>query len=217
MKQQRSNPPGHHPVIVAEKLGRGPRLPAAERREALIEAATQIFAERGYRRTTTAEIAAEAKVSEPILYRHFPSKVDLFIACIESAWQGMEARWTAAVEEVPDGAQLLEMFLRAQGELRKTKPQLVALLVQGLADAPCDPAIQAYMRKHVRRVHGLMTTIFTAAQKGGGLAADRDPEAEAWTHMGLSFVSMLAGRLGVMTDADVEKAIAQRKRWLTGE
>lgn len=216
MRQQRRTPPGHHRAIVAEKLGRGPRLPAAERREALVETATRMFAERGYRCTTTAEIAAEARVSEPILYRHFPSKAELFIACIESAWQEMEGRWTAAVEEVPDGVQLLELFLQAQSELRKTKPQLVGLLVQGLADAPQDPAIQAYMRKHVRRVHGLMTTIFTAVQEGGGLAPDRDPAAEAWTHMGLSFVSMLAGRLGVMTDADVEQAIAQRKRWLTG-
>ncbi len=216
MREHRRNAPGHHRAIVAAKLGRGPRLPAAERRQALLETATRIFAERGYRRTTTAEIAAEAGVSEPILYRHFPSKVELFIACIESGWQAMEARWTTAIDEVADGRELLELFLRVQSEIRKTKPQLIGLLVQGLADAPADPTIQAYMRKHVRRVHGLMTKVFTAVQERGGIAPDRDPQAEAWTHMGVSFVSMLAGRLGVMTDADVEQSIAQRRRWLTG-
>jgi AcrR family transcriptional regulator len=214
MKQQRASGSG---AIVTEKLGRGPRLPAAERRDAIVDTATRVFAERCYRRATTAEIAAEAGISEPILYRHFPSKVDLFLACLDAAWEGMQAHWTEALTaEEPDGARLLETFLDAQRELRRRKPHLAALLVQGLADAPQDPAINAYMQMHVRRVHDLLTRILTTAQEAGAVPADRDPAAEAWTHMGVSFVSMMAGRLGVMTDADVEGVSAQRRRWLTG-
>jgi TetR/AcrR family transcriptional regulator len=217
VREHRRNAPGHHRAVVAERLGRGPRLPAAERRDAIIETATRVFAERGFRRATTAEIAAEAGISEPILYRHFMSKVELFLACLESAWTGMLEHWTAAIEEEADGSRLIETLLDAQRELRRRKPYLAVLLVQGLADAAQDPAINAYMRKHVRRVHELMTRILTAAQEAGALPADRDPAAEAWTHMGVSFVSMMAGRLGVMTDAEVEGVTTQRRRWLTGE
>src|SRR5262249_46622928 len=62
------------------------RMPAAERGKALIEAALSMFGEGSYRGTTTAEIAHEAGVSEPILYRHFASKRDLYLACIDEAW-----------------------------------------------------------------------------------------------------------------------------------
>jgi AcrR family transcriptional regulator len=213
MSQHRAAPA----AIVTAKLGRGSRLPAAERRDAIVETATRVFAERCYRRATTAEIAAEAGISEPILYRHFPSKVDLFLACLEAAWEGMQAQWTEALDAgEPDGARLLETFLEAQRDLRRRKPHLAGLLAQGLADAPQDPAINEYMRMHVRRVHELMTRIFVAAQEAGAVPADRDPGAEAWTHMGVSFVSMMAGRLGAMSDAEVEAVTVQRRRWLTG-
>jgi AcrR family transcriptional regulator len=192
-------------------------MPAAERRDAIIETATRVFAERGFRRATTAEIAAEAGVSEPILYRHFMSKVELFLACLESAWTDMSERWVAAIEGESDGTQLLEGMLDAQRELRSRKPYLAVLLVQGLSDAAQDPAINAYMQKHVCRVHELMTRVLTAAQEAGAVPAERDPSAEAWTHMGVSFVSMMAGRLGVMSDADVDGVTEQRRRWLTGE
>ena len=72
------------------------RLPAAERRAALIDAALQVFGERSYGGATTAEIARTAGVSEPILYRHFASKRDLYIACLEA----MSSRLREAAESI---------------------------------------------------------------------------------------------------------------------
>jgi TetR/AcrR family transcriptional regulator len=217
VREQRRNAPGHHRALVAEKLGRGPRLPAAERRDAIIATATRVFAERGFQWATTAEIAAEAGVSEPILYRHFMSKAELFLACLESAWADLSERWAGAIAAETDGTHLLEAMLDAQRDLRSRKPYLSVLLVQALADSVQDPAINAYMQKHVRRVHDLMTRVLAAAQDAGAIPPDRDPAAEAWTHMGISFVSMLAGRLGVMTDSELDGITVQRRRWLTGE
>jgi AcrR family transcriptional regulator len=59
-----------------------PRLKAPQRREQLIEVATKLFARKGYEATTTAAIAEAAGVTEPILYRHFKSKQELFIAIV---------------------------------------------------------------------------------------------------------------------------------------
>ncbi|MCA9310819.1 MAG: helix-turn-helix transcriptional regulator, partial [Phycisphaerales bacterium] len=50
------------------------RLPAAKRREQLLDTAVVLFAERGYGGATTAELARAAGVTEPIIYRHFKSK-----------------------------------------------------------------------------------------------------------------------------------------------
>lgn len=54
------------------------RLNSDERKEAIIRAATPIFAEKGFKGTTTREIAEAAGVSEALLYRHFPSKEAMY-------------------------------------------------------------------------------------------------------------------------------------------
>src|ERR1700722_951376 len=56
------------------------RLKAPQRREQLVEVATKIFAKWGYNAATTAAIADAAGVPEPILYRHFSSKQEMFVA-----------------------------------------------------------------------------------------------------------------------------------------
>jgi AcrR family transcriptional regulator len=59
------------------------RLPPAERRELILEAAGELFGERGYAHATLEEIAAAAKVTKPVLYRHFDSKKALYLALLE--------------------------------------------------------------------------------------------------------------------------------------
>ena len=59
------------------------RLPAAERRQQLLEAAAFVFAERGFEAAATLSIARRAGVSEALLFRHFSSKKDLFRAVLQ--------------------------------------------------------------------------------------------------------------------------------------
>ena len=84
----------------------GPRLPAEERRAAVLDTACRVFARCSYRGATTAEIAREAGVTEPILYRHFASKQALYLACIETAWQRVRDAWDDAVANEPDPRRL---------------------------------------------------------------------------------------------------------------
>jgi len=58
------------------------RLPVAERRELITEAAGRLFGERGYQGTRLDDIAAAAGVTKPVLYRHFDSKRDLYLALL---------------------------------------------------------------------------------------------------------------------------------------
>lgn len=62
----------------------GTRLPRSARRRQLLEAASEIFVERGYHSAGMDEIAVHAGVSKPVLYQHFPSKLDLYIAVVDS-------------------------------------------------------------------------------------------------------------------------------------
>jgi AcrR family transcriptional regulator len=58
----------------------GTKLPAAERRAAIIRAVRRVFAEKGFHGTTTRELADAAGVSEALLFKHFPNKEALFSA-----------------------------------------------------------------------------------------------------------------------------------------
>src|SRR6266852_5147195 len=55
------------------------RLPQTQRRETLVTAASQLFAERGYDHASLDELAARAGVTKVIVYRHFASKKDLYL------------------------------------------------------------------------------------------------------------------------------------------
>ena len=60
------------------------RIPAGERRQQILELATELFARQGYQGTTTRQIAQRAHVNEAIIFRHFPTKEELYWAVIEN-------------------------------------------------------------------------------------------------------------------------------------
>jgi AcrR family transcriptional regulator len=75
------------------------RMKSEERRAAIVRAAIRLFAETGFRGTTTRKLASAVGVTEPVLYQHFPSKRDLYRAIIEAK----------AGEVLPDAGQLQEL------------------------------------------------------------------------------------------------------------
>jgi len=62
---------------------RSGRLPRAERRKQLLAAAQSVFVANGYHAAAMDDIAAEAGVSKPVLYQHFPGKLELYLALID--------------------------------------------------------------------------------------------------------------------------------------
>lgn len=67
---------------AALPVGARPRLPPTERRALIVAAAAEAFADSGYEGTTLEAIARAAGVTKPILYRHFDSKKDLYLALL---------------------------------------------------------------------------------------------------------------------------------------
>ncbi|MEW2623737.1 TetR family transcriptional regulator [Streptomyces sp. NPDC048106] len=81
----------------------------AEARRRLQQAALELYRERGFDQTTTAEIAARAGVNERTFFRHFPDKREVLF----DGEADLRAALMAAVAEAPDGLQPLETLLRA--------------------------------------------------------------------------------------------------------
>src|SRR6516164_4665876 len=78
------------------------RMKSEERRAAIVRSAIRIFAEKGFRGTTTRELAAAAGVTEPVLYQHFRAKGDLYTAIIELK-AGEVSGYAAALDTLAKG------------------------------------------------------------------------------------------------------------------
>ncbi len=84
---------------------------AATRRAQILEAAAQVFAQKGYPRATTAEIAAVADVSEGTIYNYFESKHDLLVGIMAELAQALEADEGFENAMTGDGADFLRQLM----------------------------------------------------------------------------------------------------------
>ncbi len=191
------------------------RLPAAERRERLVETALRVFTEGSYRGTTTAEIARAAGVSEPILYRHFASKRDLYLAALDHVWRKARATWEEALAESPDVRAALETMGRGHFTVRDCKHQLAELWVQALGEAAEDAELRRHLRRHMREVHGFWVDVIRRGEQEGVLHEGRDAEAEAWMFLAGGILGMVGRRIGLLDDEDAARIRAARLDWMT--
>jgi len=190
------------------------RLPAAERREAIVDAALRVFSAGSYAGATTAEIAREAGVSEPILYRHFSSKRELYFACLEEAWRRIRAKIEATMEELgpAEGWQAI-----GPATMREMKVLLPSLWMQAITEAGEDAEIRRHVRVHMREVHDFFAELLRRMQGCGAMPADRNVDAEAWILVAGSLLVSIADRLGgPLAAQDFEAIKRERRRWLTG-
>ena len=71
-------------TTTQDAVSRG-RMPRSERRAQLLDAAKDVFVQRGYHAAAMDEIAERAGVSKPVLYQHFPGKLELYLALLDSS------------------------------------------------------------------------------------------------------------------------------------
>jgi AcrR family transcriptional regulator len=191
------------------------RLSAPERRRAIVEAAIRVFSEGSYSGATTALIAREAGVSEPILYRHFASKRDLYVACLDEAWSRIRTRIEAEIEQrgAAEGWRVI-----GPATLREMKVVVPSLWMQAITEAGEDAEIRRHVRAHMCEVHDFFAETIRRVQAVGGIHPDRDPDAEAWVFVAGSLLVSMADRLGGPLRAqDFDAIKRERTRWLAGE
>ncbi|PJI94752.1 TetR/AcrR family transcriptional regulator [Luteimicrobium subarcticum] len=122
------------------------RLPRASRRAQLLGIATELFAEHGYHHISMDDIADRAGVSKPVLYRHFPSKLDLYLAVVDACADHLvreveEALAPArALEDVP-GQTVVRAVVDAYATFALTSGRAASLLFE--SDVTRDDTVRA--------------------------------------------------------------------------
>lgn len=191
------------------------RLPADERRATIVAAALEVFGSSSYAGSTTAEIARVAGVSEPIIYRHFESKRELWLACLDAAWCELRAAIELTAASIHRSAALADVDPAPRSPW--AQPLLPTLWVQGVTEATEDEEIQRRVREHVREVHDFVAALMRYHQEDGSIPADRDTDAEAWIFLAGGLLRSFADRLGgVLGEKEFAAISRERRRWLTG-
>ncbi len=89
------------------------RMPRSARRVQLLAAAQEVFVARGYHAAGMDEIAERAGVSKPVLYQHFPGKLELYLALLDQHAQALEHEVRAALASTHDNRARVEATMRA--------------------------------------------------------------------------------------------------------
>lgn len=93
--------------------GTNARLPREQRRAQVLDAARTVFVESGYYAAGMDDIAERAGVSKPVLYQHFPSKLELYLALLDAGLEALLASTDIAVRETNDNKQRVQLTMRA--------------------------------------------------------------------------------------------------------
>ena len=155
------------------------------------------FAQLGYRRATTAQLADRCGVRENILYRAWPSKKTMFLAAIDHVFEVSLRRWQqllgSADEAAADAERLLDFESVHHGEFG-----LYRIVFTGLSETD-DPEIRTALRTMYQRFHRFIVQQLAA---GGSARRPADPELAAWTFVGMGTISNISRELRLFSADD---------------
>ena len=136
----------------------GLRRSAEERREDVLQAALQAFASGGPERTSTADIAEIAGISQPYLYRLFPTKQALFLAAIERTFQKVCTVFEAAAAG-KTGEAAREAMVAAYTELLRADRTFLKLQLQAYAASTDDEDVRRVTMRSYARLWDAVVTL----------------------------------------------------------
>ncbi|MDY6995629.1 MAG: TetR/AcrR family transcriptional regulator [Actinomycetota bacterium] len=125
--------------------------PAEARREAILGAATQLFAERGFTGVSMDDIGAAAGMAGPSIYHHFDSKTEILAAAMDRGEEWLRTGFTSAVGSAGDPAAALRRVLDSYLAFAFGNPHNVAVLLSETAHLPASDArrIRRAQRRYI--------------------------------------------------------------------
>ena len=196
------------------------RLSARERELEILRAATRVFARSNYRLAGIADIALEAGISEPAIYKYFPSKKDLFIRILKRIGEHTLEIWQQVVtSEEGDSLSTLRRMVRIFVEGLRAWADEVKIQFQALAESD-DPDIARQLRENNKAYVRFLAQLIDRGKSEGVVRADVDPYAAGWLINGIGFTLTLVRLLDFDQDVGeqrVVKMIDGYLDWMTGD
>lgn len=170
------------------------RLKAGLRRESILLAGADVFAAEGFEGATTAVLAEAAGISEPILYRHFSGKEDLFCTVLQWAAEEILADW----DRIAAGISSVRERILALTTLHPhvLANQGAAYRVLQVAQASIgNPQVRTTLARCYSKLEKRLSGLIRQGQDSGELRDDLAPETAAWTLLSLGLAFRLTQEL----------------------
>lgn len=171
----------------------------AERQRLMERVAAEVFAERGYDRTSLEEIAARLDMRGASLYHYYPSKEDLFLAAVQNATAEVVARLREVASSGGPAVERLRRLFVSQAlvELRDY-PSFAPLFLMHLPDPVLDARVRELSREHAAVFRDL------AAEVGG------DPVSTYLALGSLAYLRRWYDPAGTLTAEELAEQVADR-------
>ena len=135
---------------VEESVSRTSRLPKSQRREQLMAVARSVFVDQGYHSASMEIIADTAGVSKPLLYQHFPSKLDLYLALLDAGIDDLLAKSDASLRDITDNKLRVIATIQTYFEFVDDPQDAYRLVFE--SDLTNEPQVRARLERLEREV-----------------------------------------------------------------
>ena len=172
------------------------RLPAAKRKQSILKAAERCLARKGFYNCTTADIAAAADITEPILYQHFRNKSDIITSMRNKAIDDISRyvirrvlKRGTPLEGMRECAEaFFDYTLQHRGTMRAYYYSIPELGKGGLRRSPVE---------RLYRFHEAVSFMLEEAQRQGKAVSDIDAADYAWSFIAIIEIVFIANALGL--------------------
>ena len=177
------------------------RLPRPARRRQLLGAAQEVFVAQGYHTAAMDEIAERAGVSKPVLYQHFPGKLELYLALLDESAQELVRIVREALSSTTDNKQRVPATFQAFFDFVSSSGEAFRLVFE--SDLSNEPAVRERLDRTMRDCAEMISQFI---REDAGL---RDDEARL---LGMALVGMaqVSSRYWLSTDKAIPKDAAEQ-------
>jgi len=138
----------------------GARLPRQVRRKQLLSAAREVFVAQGYHAAAMDEIADRAGVSKPVLYQHFPSKLELYLALLDESVDELVGAVSAALSSTTENRERVPATFRAFFDYVSGAGETFRLVFE--SDLGNDPTVRKRLNRAMRECAAMVSEFIEA-------------------------------------------------------
>ncbi len=182
-----------------------------EKRRQLLPQIARAFAELGYRRATTSELARRCGVRENILYRLWPDKKAMFVACIDFVWQLSRRIWQDLLTRSQAGTDPADLILGYEST-HHGEFGFYRIVFAGLSETD-DPEIREALRLMYMRFHRFVCEQVAVHRAKGPACAGPDAELAAWALIGLGTAASIGREFALFTP-EARASLIREVGWL---